>query len=115
MQFRTLVLTAVAVFSSTIAAKPGTGAMTWFNAGLGACGWWDNDGEAVVALNTADYNGGANCGRWITITANGRTTAGRVVDLCPGCTKNGIDASPAIFDDIAPLDEGIVTVTWWFQ
>ncbi|KAH7316857.1 RlpA-like double-psi beta-barrel-protein domain-containing protein-containing protein [Stachybotrys elegans] len=114
MHSLTNVLAIVAIAATNVAAFDGR--MTWFNPGLGACGGRDNDGSPVVALNPAQYAGGANCGRWITIQANGRTTAARVVDLCPGCPNGGIDVSPVIFDDIAPLSVGVVDpVHWFFQ
>ncbi|KAI1825481.1 RlpA-like double-psi beta-barrel-protein domain-containing protein-containing protein [Xylaria intraflava] len=107
------ILAAVAVLTSTVVANSGN--MTWFYPGLGACGWWSNDGQAVVALNPWDWAGGSHCGQWITIWGNGRTTAGLVVDLCPGCRYGGVDASPAIFDDIISLDVGYTFVDWAFQ
>ncbi|KAI8954370.1 RlpA-like double-psi beta-barrel-protein domain-containing protein-containing protein [Xylaria longipes] len=113
MYAKATVLAAIAAFTTSVVAV--TGDMTFFNPGLGACGGTDNDGSAVVALNTADYANGANCGRWITIQGNGRQTAARVVDLCPGCGTHGIDVSPAIFDDIADLSVGRISVTWFFQ
>ncbi|KAI1125673.1 RlpA-like double-psi beta-barrel-protein domain-containing protein-containing protein [Nemania abortiva] len=114
MYSKAMILAAVAVFTSSVAAA-GTGDMTWFHPGLGACGQTDNDGSPVVALNPTDYANGAHCGQWITIQGDGHQTAAQVVDLCPGCGTNGIDVSPAIFDDIAPLDVGRVTVNWFFQ
>ncbi|TGJ86217.1 hypothetical protein E0Z10_g2512 [Xylaria hypoxylon] len=113
MYSKAMILAAVAVFTSTVAAASGD--MTYFNPGLGACGRTDNDGSPVVALNPADYANGANCGRWITIQGNGHQTAAQVVDLCPGCASGAIDVSPAIFDDIAPLSVGRIRVNWFFQ
>ncbi|KAI8633143.1 RlpA-like double-psi beta-barrel-protein domain-containing protein-containing protein [Xylariaceae sp. FL1651] len=113
MSPKAMILAAVAVFASTAAAT--TGDMTFFHPGLGACGNTDNDGSPIVALNSADYANGANCGRWITIQGNGHQTAAQVADLCPGCGSGGIDVSPAIFDDIAPLDVGRIQVNWFFQ
>ncbi|KAI0391588.1 RlpA-like double-psi beta-barrel-protein domain-containing protein-containing protein [Xylariaceae sp. FL0594] len=107
------IIAAVAVLATSVVAK--SGSMTWYNPGLGACGEVDGDNDAVVALNSADYANGANCGRWITIQGNGHQTAARVVDLCPGCGSGGIDVAPAIFDDIASLDVGRVQVNWFFQ
>lgn len=89
--------------------------------GLGACGWTHNSGNPVVALSPAEYgydsnpNNAAVCGKWITITANGKTTAAQVVDKCPECVSGAIDVSPAIFDDIADLGVGRIRVDWWFQ
>ncbi|KAI2624795.1 RlpA-like double-psi beta-barrel-protein domain-containing protein-containing protein [Xylaria nigripes] len=111
MSAKSMILAVVAAFAGAVAASD----MTYYTPGLGACGWVNSEADAVVALNTADYAGGANCGRWITITANGVQTAAQVVDLCPGCTAGGIDVSPVIFDDIEPLSVGRTPVTWWFQ
>ncbi|KAH9885938.1 RlpA-like double-psi beta-barrel-protein domain-containing protein-containing protein [Xylariomycetidae sp. FL2044] len=108
------VLAIIAASATSVAAN--SGRMTWYNPGLGACGRTDNDGSPVVALASNEYANGANCFKWITIQANGKTTAAQVVDLCPGCPSDGLDVSPAIFDDIAPLDQGVVDpVTWFFQ
>ncbi|KAI9172644.1 Papain inhibitor [Paramyrothecium foliicola] len=113
------ILTVATLAASGVVAF--NGRMTWYNPGLGACGWTHNDGSPVVALapaqfgNTPNPNQNPNCGRWITIKANGKTTAAQVVDLCPGCPSGAIDVSPAIFDDIAPLSQGVVQVNWEFQ
>ncbi|KAI1319489.1 RlpA-like double-psi beta-barrel-protein domain-containing protein-containing protein [Xylariaceae sp. FL0255] len=108
------IIAAVAVLATSVAAQE-SGPMTYYTPGLGACGVTSTSNDAVVALNTADYDNGAHCFQWITIDGNGAQTAAQVVDLCPGCGAGGIDVSPAIFDDIAPLSEGVVEVTWYFQ
>ncbi|KAI9148231.1 Papain inhibitor [Paramyrothecium foliicola] len=113
------VVAAIAVSASSALAFNGD--MTWFEPGLGACGWTHNRGNPVVALSPAQFGQHSNpnnapvCGKWITITANGRTTAAQVVDLCPECVSGAIDVSPAIFDDIANLGVGRIKVDWWFQ
>jgi expansin (peptidoglycan-binding protein) len=109
----TSALAVVAFAASSVTAF--NGRMTWFEPGLGACGWTNNRGDPVVALNPNQWAGGSRCGQWITINANGRQTAAQVADLCPGCPDQGIDVSPATFDDIANLDAGVVQVDWWFQ
>ncbi|RYP44619.1 hypothetical protein DL768_008940 [Monosporascus sp. mg162] len=119
MSALTKFLAAVAVSASTAVAF--TGDMTFFTPGLGACGRVNTASDPVVALAPAQYgsfpnpNNSPQCGRWITIHGNGRTTAAQVVDLCPECASGSIDVSPVIFDDIAPLDVGRVQVTWEFQ
>ncbi|KAI1261387.1 RlpA-like double-psi beta-barrel-protein domain-containing protein-containing protein [Xylariaceae sp. FL1019] len=106
-------LAVVAVFAASAAAN--SGQMTWYDPGLGACGSINSADQAVVALNIADYADGAHCGQWITIQGNGKQTAGMVVHHCPTCGSGGVDASRATFDDIAPLDHGVVDINWFFQ
>ncbi|KAI1825480.1 RlpA-like double-psi beta-barrel-protein domain-containing protein-containing protein [Xylaria intraflava] len=113
MSAKSMIIAAVAAFASTVVAKSGD--MTYYAPGLGACGIVSDDGQPVVALNSADYAGGANCGRWISINANGQKVAAQVVDLCPGCGAGGLDVSSTVFGFIAPLSEGRVNVDWTFE
>lgn len=117
--FKSLLLATVAATS----AVAYTGDMTYFNQGLGSCGQVKTDSDAVVALSAADYGEWANpneatvCGKWITITANGKTARAQVWDKCPGgeCVSGGIDVSPSVFTQIADLSVGRLTVTWQFD
>lgn len=75
-----------------------------------------NDGltENVVALSSAIMNEGY-CGKTITVSYNGKTATGKVVDKCPGCSADSIDMSRALFGDLADLAVGRMTVKWWFN
>ncbi|KAF9241353.1 hypothetical protein BU15DRAFT_73480 [Melanogaster broomeanus] len=45
----------------------------------------------IVALNSAEYSGGAHCFEMITITINGKSTQAQITDECPGCATGGLD------------------------
>ncbi|CAI6098751.1 unnamed protein product [Clonostachys chloroleuca] len=117
--FKSLLLATVAATS----AVAYTGDMTYFTQGLGSCGQVKTDADAVVALSAADYGEWANpnqatvCGKWIKITANGKTVRAQVWDKCPGgeCVSGGIDVSPSVFTQIADLSVGRLTVSWEFE
>lgn len=42
---------------------------TWFNAGLGACGFTDTDSNPIVALSHLIYGSGGNCNQVCPITS----------------------------------------------
>ncbi|PMD44255.1 hypothetical protein L207DRAFT_509009 [Hyaloscypha variabilis F] len=102
--------------------SPCEGDITYYEAGLGACGLTTNGTiERVVALpyllmgtlsNTNPY-----CGKTITIicTATGKTTTATVVDKCMGCHNYAIDLSNAAFEELDDLAIGRTNATWWFN
>ncbi|CCO33209.1 hypothetical protein BN14_07282 [Rhizoctonia solani AG-1 IB] len=92
-----------------------SGDATWFYPGLGACGGTNNQWEHVVALNSPQWNNGANCWRSITIQANGKQVPAAIVDLCPECAWGSLDLAPALFQQFASLDAGRIGITWWFN
>jgi hypothetical protein len=100
-------------------------------AGSGACGVVFNSTDLVVSLNSAQYDNGANCFKTVSITANGVTVQARVLDevrgktaqtprmfadilQCPGCQYAGLDLSPSLFQEFAPLDLGETIGSWYF-
>ncbi|KAF9547117.1 hypothetical protein CPC08DRAFT_648849 [Agrocybe pediades] len=87
---------------------------TFFEVGLGACGKTNVDSDFIVALNSAQYDGGAHCFQEITITVGGKTLAAQIVDECPGCPEFGLDLSPGLFDFFASPDVGLLTGSWDF-
>lgn len=95
--------------------------MTYYTAGLGACGWTsDGDTDNIVALPHGmmgtQSNGNPFCGRKIQITceSTGKTTTATVVDKCMGCEGDSIDLSNAAFLDLADLAVGRTTAKWYF-
>ncbi|KAI0406899.1 RlpA-like double-psi beta-barrel-protein domain-containing protein-containing protein [Xylaria palmicola] len=105
----TKVITVIALAAGHTIAFAGD--MTYFNPGLGSCGWTNGDGDAIVALSTARPG---NCGRNIRISYGGRSAVARVVDACPGCSVDSIDVAPYVFDKLANRDQGRVHVNWEF-
>ncbi|KAG2157421.1 RlpA-like double-psi beta-barrel-protein domain-containing protein-containing protein [Suillus clintonianus] len=87
---------------------------TYYADGLGACGSTNQPGDYIVALNSAQYQGGQNCYQTITITIGGLTTQAQIVDECPGCPFGGLDFSEGLFQFFAPLSSGVLYGTWSF-
>jgi len=92
-----------------------TGRGTWFNPGLGACGDTNSDSDPVVAIGAPRFGSGGNCFQWIKITANGVTAFGQTLDECEGCGENDLDLSPSLFENFAPLSQGVISVSWNFE
>ncbi|KAI0084816.1 RlpA-like double-psi beta-barrel-protein domain-containing protein-containing protein [Irpex rosettiformis] len=90
---------------------------TWFNTGLGACGWTNVDSDKVIALAADIYDGGAHCGKSITITNDktGATATGTVADECPGCGGRDLDLTPSLFQELGNLDEGVLSISWKYN
>lgn len=87
---------------------------TYYAAGLGACGTVNIDSDFIVAINAAQYDGGAHCYEHITITVNGKTTQAQITDECLGCPQGGLDLSGGLFSFFAPQAQGVLTGSWSF-
>ncbi|CAO0791796.1 unnamed protein product [Mucor circinelloides] len=104
--------------SSSSSSGDYSGDATYYNTGLGSCGWESAESEMIVALNHGQMANGANsnknpnCGRRITATGPKGSVTVKVVDTCPGCANGDLDLSPAAFAKIADMDAGRVPVTW---
>lgn len=46
---------------------------------------------------------------------NGISAFGQVVDVCESCGDGDIDMSPSLFEQMAPLSEGVIQVSWNFE
>jgi predicted RNA-binding Zn-ribbon protein involved in translation (DUF1610 family) len=84
--------------------------MTFYDFGSseGSCGGNHSNGDMVVALANPQ------CGRQIQIhAANGKSCTATVVDTCPGCGGDQIDATPGVWQSLG-LDQnkGYVTIDW---
>jgi len=98
---------------------PCTGEMTYFSAGLGACGIETNGGiTSGVALSNVFFGspagtGNAYCGLTVAITYGGVTVDAEVIDVCYECGDLGIDTTFATWGELGiPLSDGEVEVTW---
>jgi expansin (peptidoglycan-binding protein) len=99
--------------------------MTYYTPGLGSCGVTNTDSEAIVALaedmmTAAQVGGNPNdnplCGKSITISWQGKTATAKIMDTCPGCADGGLDLTPTLFQEFAPLSVGRLTgMTWTFN
>ncbi|KAG9073534.1 hypothetical protein FS749_015033 [Ceratobasidium sp. UAMH 11750] len=107
-----------------IAARQGWATHYSPSAGVGACGWSNNDGEHVGAIGTnlfqkmmvdGNPNHSKACGKMVHLTWHGKSTKVKIVDRCYACGDNDLDLSPAAFQDLAPLATGkLQGVTWKF-
>jgi hypothetical protein len=94
--------------------------MTYYDAGLGACGWTtDGETEDVVALSHVlmgtQSNGNPYCGKTITIKLNGKSIVAKVVDKCMGCEIHAIDLSNHAFKQLEDMGVGRTQAEWYFN
>lgn len=95
-----------------------TGDITFYDAGLGSCGWTtDGSSEYVVALSHLligeKSNDNPYCGRMIEVTRGGKSVKAKVVDKCMGCAHDNVDLSRVAFNELAHEDEGRVPGCSW--
>ncbi|EKV10996.1 hypothetical protein PDIG_48480 [Penicillium digitatum PHI26] len=99
------------------------GDLTWYDTGLGACGWFNNGWDHVCAVShivfdRANVDGNPNhnplCGRLIHIQRGDRGIDATLVDRCEGCREFDIDVSRGVFERLGNLDEGRVHTDWWW-
>ncbi|KZT03484.1 uncharacterized protein LAESUDRAFT_659606 [Laetiporus sulphureus 93-53] len=88
---------------------------TYYEVGLGSCGQTNVPTDSIVALDSALYNGGSECGKSITISLNGKTTTATIMDECPGCPEGGLDFSEGLFEYFSDLGVGVLTGEWWYN
>ncbi|TCD63246.1 hypothetical protein EIP91_005802 [Steccherinum ochraceum] len=94
-----------------------TGRGTWFDVGLGACGYHNVNSDPIIAISSDIYGSGGNCNQWITLTntANGKVASGKVRDECPGCGQYDLDLSPSLFQKLGNLDTGVLHISWHYE
>jgi hypothetical protein len=101
--------------------SPCSGDITFYEAGLGACGeTTDGSVDKVVALPHefmgTQSNGNPFCGKTVTINYKGATVQATVVDKCMGCVGRDLDLSNAAFDGLGiPQSVGRTTADWYFN
>lgn len=87
--------------------------------GLGSCGWNSKGSDYVVAMNSAQADGGSHCGKHIGIynSKTGKTADATIVDECPSCAWGSIDLSRSLFGNLnnGDMDAGTFPVTWWMN
>lgn len=101
--------------------SPCSGDITFYEAGLGACGLTsDGASENVVALPHefmgTQSNGNPFCGKTVTIVYGKKTVQATVVDKCMGCVGRDLDLSNAAFDGLGIAESvGRTTADWYFN
>ena len=98
-----------------------TGQGTYYDPGLGACGYTNAESDRIVAIShelfdsfgTGNPNNNPVCGHKIKATYNGKTTVATVVDRCEGCAYGDLDFTRTGFQDLASLDLGRLSGLKW--
>jgi len=97
---------------------------TYYDTGLGACGWTNTDSDMIAAIafgtfdtypgyNGANPNNNPICGKTVTATYGANTATVTIVDRCAGCMKDSsLDFSPAAFQLLSPLGAGRIQIEW---
>ncbi|KAH9450628.1 hypothetical protein MJO29_009711 [Puccinia striiformis f. sp. tritici] len=93
-----------------------SGKATWFIPDTGACGDVNSTEDYIVAMNHAQYQGGAPCHKTVSITnkATGKSVQAKVTDECPPCAYGSLDLSPSVFKALGNMDDGILPISWQF-
>lgn len=96
-----------------------SGRATYYDAtGDGNCMFGPSPNDLMVAaishVNYSDPVPAAWCGAYVEATGELGSVVVRIVDKCPdaGCLRGHLDMSPQAFAKIAPLEKGIVPITW---
>lgn len=101
-----------------------TGDLTWYDVGLGACGWTNIASDHIVAISediydapeyaTANPNNNPLCGRYVSIIGvDGSAYQAKVVDRCTGCNESSLDLSQDFFNTVTNNGDGRVhDITW---
>ncbi|KAJ5949649.1 hypothetical protein N7454_001233 [Penicillium verhagenii] len=99
--------------------SPCTGDLTYYDTATSSsnpssCGT-TNDGltELVLALPVGVMVD-SDCGKSVTITYNGVTKTGTVVDKCMGCDDGSVDLSRAFFEAFDSLSAGRISGATWY-
>ncbi|KAG0267356.1 hypothetical protein BG011_006773 [Mortierella polycephala] len=101
---------------SIAAATSGTfsGRGTWYTGSLGSCGKPFGPNDMIVAMNAPQMGDKALCDKSVKITYGGKTVEARVTDTCPSCSSGALDLNQPVFEKLAPLDKGVIDISWEF-
>lgn len=111
------------------------GDLTYYQAGLGACGWTDGQDDHIVSIShyvfdaagsSSSTGGNSNdnplCGMMIRAKRYDEAVGGersidlKVADRCTGCQPDDLDTTIGAFEQLAPVASGRVDVTWaWLE
>lgn len=106
---------------SCSSGSPCSGDITYYEAGLGACGITSNgETDMIVALPHefmgTQSNGNPYCGKSLTISKGGKTIVATVADKCMGCVGRDLDLSNIAFKSLGiDFAVGRTTADWWFN
>jgi expansin (peptidoglycan-binding protein) len=70
--------------------------------------------QLFVALPPDQYDSAAACGGYMEVNGPDGSVRVEVIDQCPPCGAGHIDLSEAAFSAIAPLNPGLISVTYQY-
>ncbi|KAJ6145396.1 hypothetical protein N7470_009291 [Penicillium chermesinum] len=104
---------------------PYSGDLTYYNPALGSCGYTNSDSDMICAVSHILFDAAASgsnpnenplCGLKIRIRRNDKSVDVKVVDRCTGCAATDLDVTEAVFEKVANLEQGRVTMEWaWLE
>ena len=81
--------------------------------GMGNCSYPSPPaGQLYVALSPSEYGAAAACGSYLQVSGPDGSVTVEVADQCPECQAGHIDLSEQAFARIAPLNAGLVPVSY---
>src|SRR5580693_6477435 len=105
-----------AALTGTAAGAQTSGEATHYElaaGGMGNCSYPSPPaGQLYVALSPAEYGAAAACGSYLQVTGPDGSVTVEVTDQCPECQAGHIDLSEQAFARIAPLNAGLVPVSY---
>ncbi|KAI7879170.1 hypothetical protein K492DRAFT_131708 [Lichtheimia hyalospora FSU 10163] len=107
---------------SKVNGEVSTGSATYYNPGVGSCGFTSAENEDIVAMNYIQMENGPNpnnnplCDQYVIIKGTLGESKARIVDTCPKCDYGCLDLSPKVFLDVCgDLGQGRCTIRWKFM
>lgn len=104
---------------------PYSGDLTYYDPGLGSCGYTSTESEHICAVSHVLFDAastGSNpndnplCGLKIRIRRDGQSVDVKVVDRCVGCAETDLDVTESVFEKVANLVQGRVKMEWaWLE
>lgn len=83
---------------------------TEWSSNPGSCGFIPGKDELIAAVNSQYMP--AKCNQCIQVNYEGKSIKVKVTDTCPACDSTKLDLSNTAFAQLAPLDKGILQITW---
>ncbi|KAJ5392050.1 hypothetical protein N7509_007540 [Penicillium cosmopolitanum] len=104
---------------------PYSGDLTYYNPGLGSCGYTNSDTDLICAVSHVLFDAastGSNpnenplCGMKLRLRRDGASVDVKVVDRCVGCKETDLDVTETVFKKVADVDQGRVLMDWaWLE
>ena len=109
-------LSALSEQSATVQSGTVSGTATHYVlAGLPNCSYPSPPANGLfVALPSAEYDGAAACGGYLTVSGPDGSVTVQVIDQCPDCGAGHIDLSEPAFAELAPLSAGLINVRYQY-